>query len=184
MLLSSPIILQDYPAIAPESQGDFFDATEIDEMLTLRVMTLTEEEKREACATDERARAIIDRCDSMPPEVFERLHGAIRSMAGTENFFNPPDEQPESASAEVTGGTVSKGTRVRLAPKRSADSMDLFLAGRMAVVEAVHHDLENRVYVAVTVEGDPAKDLDVRTGRFFYFYPEELELVGKESQNA
>lgn len=186
VMLSSPIILQDYPAIAPESQGDFFDATEVDELLTLRVMTLTDEEKREACATDDRARRIIERCDSIPPEIFERLHGAIRSMDSpkTEHFFNPPDEQPETASAEIEGGKVSKGARVRLAPKRNADSMDLFLAGRMAVVEGVHHDVANQVYVAVSVEDDPAADMGIRTGRFFYFYPEELELVGKESQNA
>src|SRR5262249_25421686 len=46
MMLSSPIILYDYPQVAPESAGDFFDATEIDEMLTLRIMTLTDDEKR------------------------------------------------------------------------------------------------------------------------------------------
>jgi hypothetical protein len=77
-ILSSPIILEDYPAIAPESQGDFCDAAEIDELLTLRVMTLTDEEKREAAAGDDRARRIIERCENIPAEVFERLHGAIR----------------------------------------------------------------------------------------------------------
>ena len=41
-MLISPIILGDHPAIAPESAGDLFDATEIDEILTLRVMTMTE----------------------------------------------------------------------------------------------------------------------------------------------
>ncbi len=41
----SPIILYDYPQIAPESAGDFFDSTEMDEMLTLRIMTLTDDEK-------------------------------------------------------------------------------------------------------------------------------------------
>jgi len=55
-----------------------FDATEIDEILTLRVMTLTDEEKAAARGTDPRAAAIIDRCDSMPAEVLERLHGARR----------------------------------------------------------------------------------------------------------
>jgi len=182
VLLSAPIILEDYPAIAPESQGDFCDAAEIDELLTLRVMTLTDEEKREACASDDRARRIIERCDTIPPEIFERLHGAIRSMdqPSTEAFFNPPDELPEKATVEVGGRSVSRGTRVRLTPTRRADSMDLFLAGRTAVVEAVHHDVENRVYVAVTVEDDPAADIQGRVGRFFYFYPDELELVEKE----
>ena len=63
-LLSSPIILYDHPAVAAESAGDFCDATEIDEILTLRVMTLTDDEKREARGTDERSRLIIERSDA------------------------------------------------------------------------------------------------------------------------
>jgi hypothetical protein len=178
VMLSAPIILQDYPAIAPESQGDFFDGTEIDEMLTLRVMTLTDEEKQEASA-DERARRIIERCESIPPQTFERLHGAIRSM---EDFFNPESEQPDTAVLDIGDRRVSKGSRVRLTPRRQADSMDLFLAGRTARVQAVHHDVEDRVYVAVTVEDDPAADLHGRYGRHYFFYPDELEpLEGKET---
>jgi hypothetical protein len=181
-MLSAPIILEDYPAIAPESPVDLCDGTEIDEILTLRVMTLTDEEKREACASDDRARRIIERCDEMPPEVLERLHGGIRSLgpAATEEFFNPADEKPEKAAVEVGGLRITRGARVRLTPKRRADAMDLFLAGRIAVVESVHHDVEDRVYVAVTVEDDPAADLQGRVGRFFYFDPDELELAGKE----
>jgi hypothetical protein len=182
-LLSAPIILEDYPAIAPESQAEFCDGTEIDEILALRVLTLTDQEKSEACASDERARRIIEHCDQMAPASFERLHGAIRSMTptDTENFFNPPDETPEGASVAIAGGEASRGARVRLAPKRQADSMDLFLDGRTAVVAAVHHDVDNRVYVAVTVEDDPAADIQGRVGRYFYFYPDELELIGKET---
>ena len=95
-MLSSPIILYDHPTIAPESPGDLFDATEIDEILTLRTMALTEDEKREARATDERAAAIIDRVDNMPPELLERLHGAVRYLRGVEG------EEPEPAPAEGT----------------------------------------------------------------------------------
>lgn len=80
VMLSSPIILYDYPEIAPESPGNLCDATEIDEILTLRTMALTDEEKAEARATDERAAAIIDRVDGMPPEVMERLHGTVRYL--------------------------------------------------------------------------------------------------------
>src|SRR4029079_18469709 len=79
-MLSSPIILYDYPQIAAESPGNLYDGTEIDEILTLRIMTLTDEEKRAARGTDPRAAAIIDRSDSMPPEIFERLHGALRGF--------------------------------------------------------------------------------------------------------
>jgi len=62
-MLSAPIILYDYPRVAPESPGDFFDGTEVDELLTLRVLTLTEEEKREARAAGGRARALLDRTE-------------------------------------------------------------------------------------------------------------------------
>jgi hypothetical protein len=179
IMLSSPIILQDYPAVAPESPGDFFDATEIDELLTLRVMTLTDEEKREACAADERARKIIERSESIPQEVFERLHGALRDLepAGVEDFFNPAGEVPETASVAVGERRVSKGTRVRLAPNRRSDSMDQFLAGRTARVEAVHRDVEDRVYVAVSVEDNAAADLNELYRRFYYFYPDEIEVL-------
>ncbi|HEX5432358.1 MAG TPA: hypothetical protein VFW83_10350, partial [Bryobacteraceae bacterium] len=182
VMLSSPIILQDYPAVAPESPGNLFDSTEIDELLTLRVMTLTDEEKREAMVTDDRARRIIERSDSIPPEIFERLHGAIRSKQPVgEEFFNPPDHSPEEASVEIAGHTAARGARVRIQPRRHSDSlrsdsMDLFLAGRVARIEAVHRDLENRVHVAVALEDDPAADLHGRYSRFYYFSPDELEI--------
>jgi hypothetical protein len=79
-MLSSPIILYDYPQIAPESAGDLFDGTEIDEILTLRIMTLTDEEKREMRGVDERARQILERTERMPAEAMAKLHGAVRSM--------------------------------------------------------------------------------------------------------
>jgi len=79
VMLSSPVILYDHPRVAPESPGSLHDATEIDEILSLRTLTLTEQEKAEARATDPRAAAIVDRVDAMPPEGFGRLHGAIRS---------------------------------------------------------------------------------------------------------
>ncbi|MFI7047392.1 hypothetical protein [Streptosporangium sandarakinum] len=80
VLLSSPIILYDYPDTAPESPGDMFDATEIDEMLHLRTLTLTEEERRQARATDPRAARLLDMVATLPPELAERLHGAIRHL--------------------------------------------------------------------------------------------------------
>jgi hydrogenase maturation protease len=198
VVLSSPIILYDHPAVAAESAGDFCDATEIDEILTLRVMTLTEDEKREARGTDERSRQIIERSDATSPELFDRLHGVVRSLAPAavsteaegaartqatlaelsdwETFLNPPGVvPPEQASIEVGGTLLSQGSRVRLRPTRSADSMDLFLAGRVARVEGVYRDVEDVAWVAVSLEGDPASDLHSSHGRFFYFYPDEVE---------
>jgi len=80
LVLSSPVILYDHPEIAAESAGDLFDATEIDEILTLRTLALTDAEKREARATDPRAAQLMDRMDNMPPEMLERMHGAIRYL--------------------------------------------------------------------------------------------------------
>jgi hypothetical protein len=79
-MLSSPIILYDYPQIAPESPGSLFDGTEIDEILSLRILTMTDEEKREMRQSDERAREILERTDNMPPEQFMKLHGVLRGL--------------------------------------------------------------------------------------------------------
>ena len=79
-LLSSPIILYDYPQIAPESPGTLFDGTEIDEILTLRILTLSDEEKAEIRQGDERVRAMLERTEGLTPEQFMKLHGTIRSL--------------------------------------------------------------------------------------------------------
>ena len=188
VVLSSPIILPDHPQVAPESPGDLHDAGEIDEILTLRTMLLTDEEKREARATDPRAAAILDRVDTMPPEVFERLHGAIRSLAPADPS-PPPTERPAwwqegaddglSPSTDtvlVDGVPLGGGSRVRLRPRsRGADAQDMFLAGRTAEVAAVFHDVDGSVHLAVTLDDDPAAELHSWYGRFHYFRPDELE---------
>jgi hypothetical protein len=79
-MLSSPIILPDYPQVAPESPGDLFDATEIDELLVLNVLALTDEERAEVRASDPRARELLDRCASLSEEQLMRLHGAVREL--------------------------------------------------------------------------------------------------------
>jgi hypothetical protein len=79
-VLSSPIILYDHPQIAPESAGNLFDSTEIDEILSLRILTLTEDEKREMRQSDDRVREILERTENMPEEQFIRLHGVLRGL--------------------------------------------------------------------------------------------------------
>ena len=80
VLLCSPIILYDYPRIAAESEGDFFDGTEMDEMLTLRVLTLTDAEKQEILRADPRARKILERTEALTPDAMLKAHGVIRAM--------------------------------------------------------------------------------------------------------
>jgi hypothetical protein len=79
-MLASPIILYDYPELAPESPGDLFDATEIDEILTLRILTLTDEEKRSAASVDPRARNLLARTEALAREQLMNLHGTIRGL--------------------------------------------------------------------------------------------------------
>ncbi|MEU3986291.1 hypothetical protein AB0F77_40600 [Streptomyces sp. NPDC026672] len=191
VVLSSPIILEDHPAIAPESPGALYDATEIDEILALRTAALTDAEKREARGTDARAAAVIDLADSLPPEVLERLHGAVRGLrevtrpapaagptAPDAPWWDPASDagfDPATDRALVDGRPAGAGSRVVLRPgPRRTDAQDLFLHGRTATVEAVLHDVDGAVHVAVTVDGDPGADLRRAQGRFLYFQPDEL----------
>ncbi|ETK34092.1 hypothetical protein [Microbispora sp. ATCC PTA-5024] len=189
-VLSSPIILYDYPSIAPESPGDLFDATEIDELLTLRALTLTEEEAREARATDPRAAEILDRAAELPPEVLERLHGAIRGLGDvgppSVPWWDPGADgtvSPDTDSVLVAGRKVARGSRVRLHPgHRRADAHDMFLAGRTALVEGVFLDVDGVRHLAVTLEDDEGADLQRAQGRFLYFAPDEVEPIDEGSR--
>jgi hypothetical protein len=186
VVLSSPIILYDQPQVAVESPGDLYDATEIDEILALRVLTLTDEEKSEARSTDARAAAIIDRCDNLPPEVWTRLHGAVRAL-DPPSVAEPPSVpwwdpsvdgsvDPWTDSVVVGGVDVRKGTTVRLQPSHRADAQDLFLQGLTATVTGVFHDVDGSQHVAVTINDDSADEV-VWPGRYLYFHPDEVVPV-------
>jgi hypothetical protein len=210
------VILYDHPEIAAESAGDLFDATEIDEILTLRTLALTDAEKREARATDPRAAQLMDRMDNMPPEMLERMHGAIRYLKSVPGKAAPhphtepgfpggPDDpfadpildrpqvpwwdpgadtsvSPDTDHVLINGVSVARGSRVRMRPgSRRADAQDLFLVGRTALVDAVLHDVDGQVHVAVTPDHDPAADLQRSHGRFLYFAPDEIEPIGPEA---
>jgi len=167
LMLSSPVILYDHPAVAPESPRDLFDATEIDEILTLRILTLTDEEKREARATDPRLARLIDSVERLAPEDMARLHGTTRE---------PPEERPAPLQIRVGGAVVGPGSRVRLRPgTRRTDAQDMFLDGMTATVEAIMRDVEQRDCLAVTLDDDPGADLLRWQRRFLYFLPDEVE---------
>jgi hypothetical protein len=79
-MLSSPIVLYDYPEIAPESRGDMFDSTEIEEMLMLQVAALTDEEKKEVEQTDGKMKAMLERVRNTTPEELLKLHGGFKDI--------------------------------------------------------------------------------------------------------
>ena len=197
VMLASPIILYDHPELAPESPGELYDGTEIDEILTLRTLALSDEEKAEARATDPRAAALIDRVDAMDAPTMERLHGTIRSLRpavpdkkdGFPADYDPsvpwwdPEADasvsPETDAVLIAGQPVARGSLVRLQPgKRRADAQDMFLAGRIAEVQAVLHDIEDQPYLAVALTDHPDPDLSIAHGRFLYFMPDEVEPWG------
>jgi hypothetical protein len=189
--LVSPIILYDHPEIAEQSKGALYDSTEIDEILTLRVMTMTDEEKAQARATDPLAAKIIDRCDSMSPEAMMNLHGVLRNphaMAGPGalipeipegiDWWDPLADnavRPDIDAVLVNGVPVMRGSRVLLRPSRRADAQDIFFAGMTARVTSVHEDVDGDQHVGVVIEDDPAADLHDWYGRYLYFAPDEVE---------
>jgi hypothetical protein len=230
VVLASPIILYDHPELAPESPGELYDGTEIDEILTLRTLALSDEEKQQARATDPRAAALIDRVEAMDAPAMERLHGTIRSLrpaapgssasgagpsgasgagpsgasgagrsgasgAGRSGAFGaggfPADYDPsvpwwdpeadasvspDTDSVLIAGQQVARGSLVRLRPgKRRADAQDMFLAGRVAEVQAVLLDVEDQPYLAVALTDHPDPELSIAHGRFLYFMPDEVE---------
>jgi hypothetical protein len=235
LLLASPVILYDHPEVAPESAGELFDATEIDEILTLRTLALTDDERRQVRATDQRAADLIDRLDVLPPEMLERMHGAIRYLSPATGapvgaglggaapgdavpswstpdpavpLGGPPGDlpggpavpawdtpaaspsapwwdpgsdasvSPETDHVLVGGVRIARGSKVRMRPgSRRADAQDLFLVGREALVEAVLHDVDGKVHVAVSPDSDPLAELQRTHGRFLYFAPDEIEAV-------
>ena len=202
LLLGSPIILYDYPEVAAESVGALFDATEIDEILTLRVMTMTDAEKAEARATDPRAAAIIDRCDAMSPGDMQQLHGILRdprspaeqpggepptfTETGGDPWWDPATDasvDPSTDSVVVDGVPIRKGSLVRVRPKRRADAQDLFFADQVARVTGVLFDVDGDTHVAVVLEDDPAADLHDWYGRYFYFAPDEIEPLTEREES-
>src|SRR5262249_3669865 len=133
---------------------------EIDELLALRTKTLTPEEKALARATDPRTAALVDGVECLSDEALARLHGTIRERRPAPRF--------------------ACGQRVRLRPRAGGsryrtDAQDLLYEGRCATIEAILVDVEGKEYLAVTIDDDPAAELNRWYGRFHHYYPSEVE---------
>ena len=198
-VLSSPIILYDYPKIAPESAGPLFDGTEIDEILTLRILTMTDEEKSEMRRVDEQARQLLERTEALGQDSLLQLHGVMRrnepvgALEPSQKLETGESRTPIEfddffgAATALTGVSVGgtylrAGSRVRIRPKARADLLDLALDGQTAVIEAVEQDAEKRIHLAVVFENDPGKDLGMlrQPGHRFFYGIEEVEPLSEE----
>jgi hypothetical protein len=207
-LLVSPIILPDYPQVAPESPGDLFDGCEIDEILTLRVLTLTREEKQQAAATDPRIRRLLERTESLARDQLANLHGTIRptssyspglARGNPSQPTSPPETTPAPANPfpecdpleprrsleKILAANIElrPGDRVRLRPAGNADIFDIALAGKTATIASIEQDYENQIHLAVTIDHDPGRDLGLegKPGHRFFFRPEEVEPLERET---
>jgi hypothetical protein len=159
VMLGSPIILYDYPAVAPESPTDLFDATEIDEILALRVLTLSDAEKQQIRASDPRGKVILDRCERLTADELSALHGAIRTRAD--------------------GFSIGDRVIVRSADRR-ADALDMLLVGKRAEIVAVERPIDSdEALFAVVFDDDPGRDLGIAgmPGHRFFFRAAELEVA-------
>ncbi|HUX68106.1 MAG TPA: hypothetical protein VMV31_11525 [Terriglobales bacterium] len=165
LLLAAPIILEDYARVAGQSRGDFCDASEMDELLMLRVLTLSEAEKAEIRAGGGKALEILEQCDA---KGLAGLHGGV-----SWNPYAPPPEAVEGAGRELR-----VGDRVRLHPRGGGgDVFDQVLEGKAASIQAIEQDLEGGVQLAVVVEEDPGRDLGEQrqSGHRFFFRVAEVE---------
>jgi hypothetical protein len=183
-MLSSPIILYDYPKIAPESAGSLFDGTEIDEILSLRLRTLTDNEKFEMRHLDEHARRVLERTDALSEDALLKMHGVVSNRKDDapiefDDFFGA---STRLESLTVGGVHLKAGDRVRIRPKSRADVMDVALAGQTAIIEAVEQDMEKRVHLALVLENDPGKDLGMmrQPGHRFFYGLDEVEPLAEE----
>jgi len=185
LMLASPIILYDYPKIAAESAGDLFDSAEIDEILTLRIQTLSDAEKLEMRQVDEHARRLLERTERLSESELLKMHGVMRprrTQSLDEEFFNPSDPLREIT---VAGVPLKAGDRVRIRPKRRADVMDIALDGRIAIIESLLQDVDEQVQLALVLEDDPGRELGLtrQPGHRFFYGADEVVPVKNDSPN-
>jgi hypothetical protein len=177
MMLSSPIILYDYPQVAPESPGDLFDNTEIDELLSLRIQTLTEAEKEEMSASNERARTVLERTDALTEHQLLNLHGRLRR--GRESFSGDPQPVQDLVAEKDSRPPFQPGDRVRLRPRHGADALDLLLGGQTATIVSVQQDFEDGIHLGVVMDDDPGRDFGEQglPGHRFFYRPDEVDRL-------
>jgi hypothetical protein len=165
-ILAPTFMLPEHPEIAPESVNDFFDNTEIEEALVLHIQALSDSEREEISAQDPKVREMLARADATTPQQLMDLHGRVR-------LEDPPGER------EVTfeGVTYKRGDKVVLHPPLDADVYDKMLDGRTATIHRLFMRVDDRLHLGVTVDDDPMQEILGESGRFLFFFAEEVEVL-------
>jgi len=181
VMLGAAIVLPDHPQIAPESRGNLFDNTEIEEALVLHVHALSDSERAEIEEQDPAVREMIERALTVTPEEITNLHGRME-------LRDPVTREPPRPSAavrdptrglpevEVDGVVFRRGGRVVVRPGIEADLQARMLEGRTVRLERIYRDYDGRVHLGVSVD-EPGHEVMRDTGRFLWFFPAEVEVV-------
>ncbi len=186
-VLGAAIMLPDHPELAPESLGNLFDNTEIEEALLLHVHALSDEERQEIAGQDSAVREMIERAEKATGDDILSLHGRLTykepGADETATSGRPPtpppglDEVQGEREVSAAGSLVRLGDKIVLRPGTEGDVYDKILHGRTATVERIYRGYDERIYLGVTVDDDPGQELLRETGRFLFFFADEVEPV-------
>ncbi len=184
VVIGAAIVLPDHPEIAAESRGGLFDSTEIEEALLLHVQALSDAERREIERQDPAVREMIERAAAATPDEIVALHGrvTIRDPRTDEPPAEPPgltDPRAGEEIAEVDGVTFRRGEGVVIRPGPEADLHARMLDGRAATIERIFTDYDGRTHLGVTIDDDPGQELMRETGRYLFFFAEEVEVMSR-----
>ena len=185
-ILGAAIVLPDHPQIAPKSRGNLFDNTEIEEALLLHVHSLTDSE-RQSAATDPTVKAMLDRALALTGDDIIALHGGLQEIEGgalgdgviapIPGGIGEVDNNPGEERVTVDSVTFEKGAKLVLRPGTDRDVYDRMLDGRQATIERIYVDYDDRVHLGVTVDDDPGQQLLRETGRYLFFFANEVETL-------
>ncbi len=190
-VVGAAIMLPDHPQIAPESQGGLFDSTEIEEALLLHLQVLSDAERAEIGTQDPAVREMLARADAVSSQDILALHGrvtvsdpATAPAARSRETHTPPpappgliDPRAGEETAEIDGKRLRQGGKVILHPDPGADLQARMVAGRMATLERIFTAYDGRLHLGVTIDDDPGQELMRETGRYLYFFSQEVEVI-------
>jgi hypothetical protein len=172
VMLGAAIVLPDHPQIAPESRGDLFDGTEIEEALLLHLLALSDGERADIARQDPAVREMLERAVRTTPQDIVALHGRV-----TVTDPEPEREVRGEHEAVVDGVLYRRGDTVRLRPGHGHGAQDHLLEGHTATIERIYIDYDDAIHLCVTVDDDPGQELMRDIGRYLYFKPAEVEVV-------
>jgi hypothetical protein len=169
-VLAAAIFLGDHPSMAPESLGNLFDSTEIEEALLLHVHALSDGERAAIAEQDPAVAEMVERALTSGREDILALHGRFEEV-----IDEPGHPVPGEPEVTIAGVTYRKGGKVILRPERERDIYDAMLDGRTATIERLYVDSEGDPHIAVTVDGSAEQELFRETGRYLFFRGHEVE---------